>query len=228
MKLRSLRTITVIGTIVIATIVAAIVITAIAVSNEKPIPLKLPATDNVKNVENVYGPYSIEELKEMYPEIAEKINQSASKLIEIKRKKLDIHENVKSLDKLIQYAKSMGCKVEFYEVSSDGKVKKIKVDEDGVIVTDAVTTCEWDIYAWPVPAGTEMFRAAILWDEFDNDLDLYVYDPTGALAASSTRIDTLTEEVGILFPIEGTWYVAIHGYYVVGVQAYYLAMDNRP
>lgn len=46
-----------------------------------------------------------------------------------------------------------------------------------------------------------------------NDLDLYVYDPDGNLAASSTT-PTAEEFVSITFPRNGTWKIAVHGWTV--------------
>jgi hypothetical protein len=47
----------------------------------------------------------------------------------------------------------------------------------------------------------------------DSDSDLYVYDPDGDLVASSTT-PTDEEHVSILFPTDGTYTIAVHGWSV--------------
>jgi hypothetical protein len=46
-----------------------------------------------------------------------------------------------------------------------------------------------------------------------NDIDLYLYDPTGKLAGSSTT-PTDEEFVSVLFPMDGEWTIAVHGWSV--------------
>ncbi|MBK8901821.1 MAG: S8 family serine peptidase [Anaerolineaceae bacterium] len=48
-----------------------------------------------------------------------------------------------------------------------------------------------------------------------SDIDLYVYDPSGALVASSTS-PTDEESVRVFFPEDGTYTVAVHGWSVPG------------
>jgi hypothetical protein len=51
--------------------------------------------------------------------------------------------------------------------------------------------------------------------EADADLDIFVYNPLGQLAASSTAGGT-NEQVDILLPMDGTWYVFVHGWSAPG------------
>ena len=61
-------------------------------------------------------------------------------------------------------------------------------------------------------SGTVHFRIAIppQATESDADLNIYVYDPTGALVAQSTSGGT-NELIDIPLPMDGTWTVWIHG-----------------
>ena len=65
--------------------------------------------------------------------------------------------------------------------------------------------------------GAGIFRIAIPPDAVsnaDDDLDVYVYDPTNTLVATSTTGGT-DELVSIDDPANGTWTVYVHGWQVV-------------
>jgi hypothetical protein len=66
-------------------------------------------------------------------------------------------------------------------------------------------------------SGAAFFRIAIPPEatEADADLDVYVYDPDGNLAAASTLGGT-DEEVSIESPADGTWTVYVHGWAAPG------------
>jgi subtilisin family serine protease len=66
-------------------------------------------------------------------------------------------------------------------------------------------------------SGAAFFRIAMPPDatEADADLDIFVYNPNGQLAASSTSGGT-NELVEILLPMDGTWYVFVHGWSAPG------------
>jgi subtilisin family serine protease len=66
-------------------------------------------------------------------------------------------------------------------------------------------------------SGVAHFRVAIPPEatEADADLDVYVFDPSGALVASSTKGGT-DEQVDIDFPDDGTWTVFVHGWSTPG------------
>lgn len=66
-------------------------------------------------------------------------------------------------------------------------------------------------------SGVAQFRIAIPPEgtEADADLDVYVYDPAGKLAASSTKGGT-DELVDIVLPMDGTWTVYVHGWAAPG------------
>jgi hypothetical protein len=73
-----------------------------------------------------------------------------------------------------------------------------------------------------VPAGTTYARFA-LFDDFtdgNDDLDLYVFNPSGQFAGSSGS-GTSAEEVNIADPVEGTWFVVVHGWQTDGPDANY-------
>ncbi len=62
-------------------------------------------------------------------------------------------------------------------------------------------------------SGAAFFRIAMPPEatEADADLDIYVYDPTGTLVATSTAGGT-NELIDIIDPIDGTWDVYVHGW----------------
>jgi hypothetical protein len=66
-------------------------------------------------------------------------------------------------------------------------------------------------------SGAAFFRVAIPPDatEANADLDVYVYDPTNTLVASSTKGGT-DELVDILMPMDGAWKVYVHGWSTPG------------
>jgi len=57
-------------------------------------------------------------------------------------------------------------------------------------------------------------------DDPDIDLDVFVYDPSGALVATSTSGGT-DETIEILDPVDGTWSVYVHGWQTAGPDADY-------
>ncbi len=66
-------------------------------------------------------------------------------------------------------------------------------------------------------SGAAFFRLALPPEaaEADSDLDVFVYDPNGDFYASSTSGGT-SEQVDILQPMDGTWYVFVHGWAAPG------------
>jgi serine protease AprX len=63
-----------------------------------------------------------------------------------------------------------------------------------------------------VPAGTNALRIATTWGNPALDLDLYVYDPSGNLVASSANGTSVSEAVSIPRPVAGTWRVQLKGF----------------
>ena len=66
-------------------------------------------------------------------------------------------------------------------------------------------------------SGEALFRIAIPPEatEPNADLDIFVYDPNGNLAASSTSGGT-NELIDIVLPMDGTWTVWVHGWSAPG------------
>jgi subtilisin family serine protease len=66
-------------------------------------------------------------------------------------------------------------------------------------------------------SGAAFFRIALPPEaaEADSDLDVFVYDPNGDFYASSTSGGT-DEQIDILLPADGTWYVFVHGWAAPG------------
>lgn len=92
-------------------------------------------------------------------------------------------------------------------------------------------TGDYDIWHVSIPASTPavyMLRVAILWSEFDNDIDLYLYNPLGELVDYSIAVDTLTEEVSATYLMAGTWTIKVYGFSIPHPpQFYYGAVDIR-
>ncbi len=72
-----------------------------------------------------------------------------------------------------------------------------------------------DVHSVEVPAGTVSLEVAIDWSLVANDLDLYLYDPQGNLAAKSEVLQSVynyaNETVHVDAPVEGTWTVKVSG-----------------
>jgi subtilisin family serine protease len=66
-------------------------------------------------------------------------------------------------------------------------------------------------------SGAAFFRVALPPEatEADADLDIFVYNPSGQLVASSTKGGT-DEQVDVLLPADGTWSVYVHGWSTPG------------
>jgi hypothetical protein len=92
-------------------------------------------------------------------------------------------------------------------------------------------------------SGAALFRVAIPPEatEADADLDVFVFDPSGAFVTSSTNGGT-DELIDILLPADGTWSVYVHGWAAPGGDSDYdmyswaisatpggnLALDSAP
>jgi serine protease AprX len=63
-----------------------------------------------------------------------------------------------------------------------------------------------------VPAGAHALRITTDWGNPALDLDLYVYDPSGNLVASSANGTSTSEAVSIPRPVAGTWRVHLKGF----------------
>jgi serine protease AprX len=63
-----------------------------------------------------------------------------------------------------------------------------------------------------VPAGANALRITTTWGNPAFDLDLYVFDPSGNLVASSANGTSVSEAVSIPNPAAGTWRVQLKGF----------------
>jgi serine protease AprX len=77
------------------------------------------------------------------------------------------------------------------------------------VVTCAVQT--EDRYELEVPDGLEALRVTIDWLVAAEDIDLYVYDPSGNLAGSGATLAN-PEVATIVNPVPGTWTAVVRGY----------------
>ena len=73
-----------------------------------------------------------------------------------------------------------------------------------------------------VPAGATYARFSLFDDYTDgnDDLDLYVWHPNGSFAGGSGS-GTSAEEVNVLYPMEGTYFVVVHGWQTDGPDSNY-------
>lgn len=63
-----------------------------------------------------------------------------------------------------------------------------------------------------VPSGATALRVATEWGNPAFDLDLYVYDPSGKLVATSAEALSTGEAVSVPSPVAGDWRVELKGY----------------
>jgi serine protease AprX len=73
---------------------------------------------------------------------------------------------------------------------------------------------EWRYYNSNV--NSDHLNVSIGWNNTCNDLDLFVFDPSGKSVASSTRSNSVNEEVSIPNPVAGVWIIGVYGYNVTG------------
>jgi hypothetical protein len=94
-------------------------------------------------------------------------------------------------------------------------------DEDQDFSPDDVGTGGANAHTFNL-SGVAHFRIAMPPEatEEDADLDIYVFDPDGNLAATSTSGGT-DELIDIPLPADGTWTVYVHGWQTVGPDATY-------
>lgn len=73
---------------------------------------------------------------------------------------------------------------------------------------------EWRYYKSNI--NSDYLNVSIRWNNTRNDLDLFVFDPSGKSIASSTRSNSVNEAVSIPDPVAGTWLIGVYGYNVTG------------
>ena len=95
-------------------------------------------------------------------------------------------------------------------------------DEDQTFDPSDVETGGANLHEFTL-TGAAVLRLALPPESTEQgaDLDIYVYDPNGELAASSTSPAT-DELVDILLPMDGTWRVYVHGWLAPGGDSDYV------
>lgn len=73
---------------------------------------------------------------------------------------------------------------------------------------------EWRYYKSNV--NSDHLNVSIGWNNSFNDLDLFVFDPSGNSVASSTRANSTNEDIIIPNPVAGEWIVGVYGYNITG------------
>lgn len=81
-----------------------------------------------------------------------------------------------------------------------------------------ISNKEWRYYSMDV--NSQMLGINIKWDNINSDLDMFIYDPSGEVVASSVNSDTIHETVTIQDPEAGTWIAGIYGYNVEDIQQF--------
>lgn len=77
-----------------------------------------------------------------------------------------------------------------------------------------VVTCvasSEDVFELEVPDGLSSLRVTIEWPVPAEDIDMYVYDPSGNMAASGATLSD-PEVATVVNPVPGTWRVVVSGY----------------
>ena len=82
-----------------------------------------------------------------------------------------------------------------------------------------ISNKEWRYYSMDV--NSQILEINIMWDNINSDLDMFIYDPSGEVVASSVKSDTVHEAVTIQDPEAGTWIAGIYGYNVEDIQQFY-------
>ncbi len=84
--------------------------------------------------------------------------------------------------------------------------------------TRSVTHHDWDSKSFTVDAGDSCIEVAIWWAEgitWHNDIDLYLYDPSGTQRHHSIMVDSVFERLDLFTNLTaGTWTIGIYGYSV--------------
>ena len=108
-------------------------------------------------------------------------------------------------------------------------------DDPANDINVALGTCDWGSFPYQctgitwhlvtVPAGTGFTRFALfdVYTDGNDDLDLYVWGPTGYVGDSGSG--TSAEEVNALFPVAGDYEVAVHGWQTDGPDSNYTLFD---
>lgn len=111
-------------------------------------------------------------------------------------------------------------------ISGSGEVLKVPVSVSaGQSVTypgnftGDIRNKAWRYYN--VNVESSQLNAIIAWDNIDNDIDLFAFDPYGVAVASSTRTNTTNETVNVPNPTAGTWTIGVYGYNVKGIQQFW-------
>jgi len=84
--------------------------------------------------------------------------------------------------------------------------------------TSNIMNQQWRYYLVDVDSG--QLNATLVWDNVENDLDIFAFDPSGLSVASSTQGNTMNETINISDAVPGTWTFGVYGYSVRGVQAF--------
>jgi len=82
-----------------------------------------------------------------------------------------------------------------------------------------ISNKEWRYYSMDV--DSQMLGINITWDNINSDLDMFIYDPSEKVMASSVKSDTVYETVMIQDPEPGIWTAVIYGYSVKDIQQFH-------
>lgn len=91
-----------------------------------------------------------------------------------------------------------------------------------------VSNKEYYVYEFEINSSTTGFIISIDWDNWKNDLDLYLYDPNNTLVGCSCWGSGIThEEIRVSNPIVGRWVAKVYGWYVDGSQNFIGKIERK-
>ncbi len=106
-------------------------------------------------------------------------------------------------------------------VSGDNEYLKVPISVNAVqnIVQPGdfgskIRNKEWRYYNSNI--NSDHLDVSIGWNNTRDDLDLFVFDPSGKSVASSTGSNSKNEAVSIPNPVAGTWLIGVYGYNITG------------
>lgn len=111
--------------------------------------------------------------------------------------------------------------VRAYKDPKTGKTIQVYVKETTYTGTVSPAAASYnsisvDNHNFTVDANAILAEVTITWDNPVNDMDLFVYDPTGASAGASQNVQALTlegkEGVSVSSPVAGTWKATAKGW----------------
>jgi len=108
-------------------------------------------------------------------------------------------------------------------IGADKRSSSVVDDPSNLINTALATGVGVSYHNFVVPSGMSYARFALFNDytDGDDDLDLYVWDPSGGFIGSSDNLASSDEQIDIASPVAGTYTIVVHGWETDGPDANY-------